>query len=34
MLDEAVRLNEEVQAGRLEREIFEFLRHLMQHFSA
>ncbi len=33
MMDEAVRLYEEVQAGRLEREIFEFLRHLMQHFS-
>ena len=33
MMDEAVRLDEEVQAGRLEREIFEFLRHLMQHFT-
>jgi hypothetical protein len=33
MIDEAVRLYEEVQAGRLEREIFEFLRHLMQHFT-
>ena len=33
MMDEAVRLYEEVQAGRLEREIFEFLRHLMQHFT-
>lgn len=31
ILDEAVRLNEEVQAGRLEREVFEYLRHLMQH---
>ena len=33
MMDEAVRLYEEVQAGRLDREIFEFLRHLMQHFT-
>jgi hypothetical protein len=33
MLDEAVRLHEEVQAGRLDREVFEFLRHLMQHFT-
>ena len=33
MVDEAVRLHEEVQAGRLDREIFEFLRHLMQHFT-
>ena len=33
MMDEAVRLHEEVQAGRLGREIFEFLRHLMQHFT-
>ena len=33
MIDEAVRLHEEVQAERLEREIFEFLRHLMQHFT-
>jgi hypothetical protein len=33
MIDEAVRLHEEVQAGRLEREVFEFLRHLMQHFT-
>jgi hypothetical protein len=31
MLDEVVRLYEEVEHGRLEREIFEFLRHLMQH---
>jgi serine/threonine protein kinase len=31
MLDEAVRLDEEVRAGRLEHEIFEYLRHLMQH---
>ena len=33
MMDEAVRLHEEVQAGRLDREIFEFLRYLMQHFT-
>jgi AAA domain len=33
MVDEAVRLHEEVQAGHLKREIFEFLRHLMQHFT-
>jgi len=33
MIDEAVRLHEEVQAGRLNREIFDFLRHLMQHFT-
>ena len=33
MIDEAVRLYEEAQAGRLEREIFEYLRHLMQHFT-
>ena len=33
MVDEAVRLHEEVQAGRLDREIFQFLRHLMQHFT-
>ncbi len=32
MLDEAVRLQEQVQAGRLEREVFEYLRHLMQHY--
>jgi hypothetical protein len=31
MMDEAVRLDEEVKAGRLEREVFEYLRHLMQH---
>ena len=33
MMDEAVRLHEEVQAGRLDRGVFEFLRHLMQHFT-
>ncbi len=32
MLDEVVRLYEEVEHGRLEREIFDFLRHLMQHY--
>lgn len=32
MLDEAVRLEEQVQAGKLEREIFEYVRHLMQHY--
>jgi hypothetical protein len=31
MMDEVVRLDEEVRAGRLEREIFDYLRHLMQH---
>lgn len=31
MMDEVVRLDEEVKAGRLEREIFDYLRHLMQH---
>ena len=31
MLDEAVRLEEQVAAGNLEPEIFEYLRHLMQH---
>ena len=31
MMDEVVRLQEEVMAGRLEGEIFEYLRHLMQH---
>ena len=34
MMDEAVRLDEEVRAGRLEREIFDYLRHLMQHLPA
>ncbi len=32
MLDEAVRLQEQVEAGKLEHEIFEYLRHLMQHY--
>jgi uncharacterized protein YkwD len=31
MLDEAIRLQEQIQAGELEIEIFEYLRHLMQH---
>jgi hypothetical protein len=31
MLDEAIRLDEEVRAGRLDHKTFEFLRHLMQH---
>jgi hypothetical protein len=31
MLDEVVRLDEEVRSGRLEREVFDYLRHLMQH---
>jgi hypothetical protein len=33
MMDEAVRLDEEVKAGRLDREIFDYLRHLMQHYA-
>jgi hypothetical protein len=33
MIDEAVRLDEEVRAGRIEREIFDYLRHLMQHYA-
>jgi len=32
MLDEVVRLDEEVRAGHLEREVFDYLRHLMQHY--
>jgi hypothetical protein len=31
MLDEAIRLQEQVRSGKLEKEIFEYLRHLMQH---
>jgi uncharacterized protein YkwD len=31
MLDEAIRLQEQIQTGELENEIFEYLRHLMQH---
>jgi hypothetical protein len=32
MMDEVIRLDEEVRAGRLERKVFDYLRHLMQHF--
>ena len=32
MMDEVVRLDEEVRAGRLKHEVFDYLRHLMQHF--
>jgi hypothetical protein len=32
MLDEAIRLQEQIRAGKLEREVFEYLRHLMQHY--
>jgi hypothetical protein len=32
MLDEAIRLDDEVRAGRMEREVFDYLRHLMQHY--
>ena len=32
MLDEAIRLQEQIQAGKLEKEVFEYLRHLMQHY--
>jgi hypothetical protein len=32
MLDEAIRLEEQVQAGKLEKGIFEYIRHLMQHY--
>jgi hypothetical protein len=31
MLDEAIRIQEQVRAGKLEPEIFGYLRHLMQH---
>ena len=31
MLDELIRLEEEVQSGHMEREVFDFLRHLIQH---
>jgi hypothetical protein len=31
MMDEVIRLDEEVKAGRLARDIFDYLRHLMQH---
>src|SRR5260370_27584869 len=32
MMDEVIRLDEEVRAGRLERDVFDYLRHLMQHY--
>lgn len=32
LLDEAVRLQEQVEAGKLDHEIFEYIRHLMQHY--
>lgn len=32
MLDEVVRLDEQVRAGRLDRSVFGYLRHLMQHY--
>jgi hypothetical protein len=32
MMDEVVRLDEEVRAGRLGRDVFDYLRHLMQHY--
>ncbi|HEY1410464.1 MAG TPA: two-component regulator propeller domain-containing protein [Promineifilum sp.] len=32
MMDEAVRLQEQIQLGRLDKSIFEYLRHLMQHY--
>ncbi len=32
MLDEAMRLQEQVRAGKLEQEIFAYMRHLMQHY--
>jgi hypothetical protein len=31
MMDEVIRLDEEVRAERLERDVFDYLRHLMQH---
>lgn len=31
MMDEVIRIQEEITSGRLEGEIFEYLRHLMQH---
>jgi len=32
MIDEAVRLQEQISAGKLERDVFDYLRHLMQHY--
>jgi hypothetical protein len=31
MLDEVMRLQEQIEAGRLDKSVFEYLRHLMQH---
>lgn len=31
MLDEAIRLQEQIDAGKLDKSVFEYLRHLMQH---
>ncbi len=31
MLDEAIRLEEQVRAGKLNQDVFDYLRHLMQH---
>jgi hypothetical protein len=31
MLDEAIRLQEQIAAGKLDKSVFEYLRHLMQH---
>jgi branched-chain amino acid transport system substrate-binding protein len=32
MLDEAIRLEEQVRTGKLEHQIFEYMSHLMQHY--
>ncbi len=32
MLDEVIRLQEQIAAGKLDKSVFEYLRHLMQHF--
>ncbi len=32
MLDEVMRLQEQIEAGRLDKSVFEYLRHLMQHY--
>jgi hypothetical protein len=32
MLDEVIRLQEQIEAGKLDKSVFEYLRHLMQHF--
>ena len=31
MLDEVIRLQEQIEAGKLDKSVFEYLRHLMQH---